>query len=111
MYPAKTDIKDPRGNLLVTAYAVKRPDGNWSVMLINKDENQPYTVRVEIGDQTFSGPVSWVTVGSEQYVWHAKGTESYADPDGPPAGKAVAGGPGATFLLPKSSVTVLRGRL
>ena len=44
-------------------------------------------------------------------MWHAKGAESYADPDGPPVGKTVAGGRGATYLLPKSSVTVLRGRL
>ena len=51
MYPAKTDIKDAAGNLLVTAYAVKRPDGNWAVMLVNKDENQPHTVRVEFGDK------------------------------------------------------------
>ena len=26
MYPAKTEIEDTEGNLLVTAYAVKRPD-------------------------------------------------------------------------------------
>jgi hypothetical protein len=111
MFPAKTDIKDANGNLLVTTYAVKRPDGNWSVMLVNKDENHAYNVRVEFGGKTFSGPVSWVTMGSDQYVWHAKGAESYADPDGPPFGKTVAGGPGATYVLPKSSVTVLRGRL
>ena len=115
MYSAKTDVKDPEGNLLVTAYAVKRPDGNWSLMLVNKDENHAHTVRVSFEDGKrqagFAGPVAWVTMGSEQYVWHAKGSESYADPDGPPVGKTVAGGPQAVYELPKCSVTVLRGKV
>jgi hypothetical protein len=96
---------------------VKRPDGNWSLMLINKDENTPHTVRIVLEDAkrkkqgTFLGPVWWVTMGSEQYVWKADGPNSYADPDGPPVGKTVPGGSQATFLLPKSSVTVLRGKV
>jgi hypothetical protein len=116
MYSATTGIKDRDGNVMVTSYAVKRPDGNWSLMLVNKDEANAYTVRVSFDDMSrkqqaaFSGPVSWVTIGSEQYVWHARGAESYADPDGPPAGKTVVGGPRATYVLPKSSVTVLRGK-
>jgi hypothetical protein len=52
-----------------------------------------------------------VGFGSEQYVWKNDGANSYADPDGPPVGAAVSGGPQATFTLPKASVTVLRGRV
>jgi hypothetical protein len=117
MFSAKSDIKDSDGNILVTSYAVKRPDGNWSLMLVNKDENNPHTVRVVLENLqskkqgTFSGAVSWVTISSEQYVWKADGPNSYADPDGPPAGRSVPGGPQATYLLPKSSVTVLRGKV
>jgi hypothetical protein len=117
MYPAKSDIQDKDGNLLVTSYAVKRPDGNWSLMLVNKDENNAQMVKVVLEDTsrnrhgTFSGPVSWVTIGSEQYVWKANGANSYADPDGPPIGKTVPGGPDATYVLPKASVTVLRGKV
>jgi hypothetical protein len=115
MYPAKTDLKDAAGNVLITSYAVKRPDGNWSLMLINKDEINPHTVRVTFDDDkrqtAFSGPVAFVTMGSEQYVWHAKGAESNADPDGPPVGRTVAGGADATYVLPKCSVTVLRGKV
>ena len=50
-----------------------------------------------------------VTFGSEQYVWKNDGENSHADPDGPPFAATVAGGPAATFTLPKASVTVLRG--
>ena len=103
--------------MLVTSYAVHRPDGNWSVMLVNRDENQPHTVLVLFQDSlsqraaSFRDPVSQVSFGSEQYVWKDQGPNSYADPDGPPVGKTVAGGEGATFTLPKASVTVLRGHI
>jgi len=117
MFPSSTDIKDGDGNALVTSYALHRPDGNWSLMLVNRDQANPHTIRVVFEDSasgrksSFSGPVSLVTFGSEQYVWHASGANSYADPDGPPAGSAMPGGPEATFTLLKASVTVLRGRV
>ena len=115
MFPSSTDIKGADGNLLVTSYAVLRPDGNWSLMLVNRDETAPHTVRVLFEDasvkRAFSGPVSMVTFGSEQYVWKADGAKSYADPDGPPVAATVAGTPQTTFTLPKASVTVLRGKI
>jgi hypothetical protein len=117
MFPSSTDIKDDQGNLLVTSYAVHRPDGNWSLMLVNRDESNPHTVRVAFEDsksqrmRSFSGPVSLVTFGSDQYVWKDDGANSHADPDGPPVGATVAGGEQAKFTLPKASITVLRGRV
>ena len=44
-------------------------------MLVNRDETNPHTVRVQFEDSkskqnaSFSGPVTFVTFGSEQYVW------------------------------------------
>jgi hypothetical protein len=117
MFPSSADIKDDEGNALVTSYAVHRPDGNWSLLLVNRDETHPHTVRVLFEDSaskrtaSFSGPVRQVSFGSEQYVWKDEGANSYADPDGPPVGTTVPGGPKATFTLPKASVTVLRGRV
>ena len=37
LFTAASDIKDADGHVLVTAYAVLRPDGQWSLLLINKD--------------------------------------------------------------------------
>ncbi len=117
MFPASTGIKDGQGNMLVTSYAVHRPDGNWSLMLVNRDESSPHAVRVAFEDSKskrsvfFSGPVRLVTFGSEQYVWKNDGPNSHADPDGPPVGMTIAGGPQATFTLPKASITVLRGKV
>ena len=117
MFPSSTDIKDGDRNALVTSYALHRPDGNWSLMLVNHDETNAHTVRVVFEDSngggkaSFSGPVAFVTFGSEQYVWHDDGRDSYADPDSPPLGTMAQGGPQATYTLPKASVTVLRGRV
>jgi hypothetical protein len=115
MYPSSTGIQDSEGNALVTSYAVRRPDGNWSLMLVNRDETNPHSVRVEFDDskskRSFAGPVTMVTFGSEQYVWKADGPKSYADPDGPPLATLIPGSAQAIFVLPKASVTVLRGRI
>jgi hypothetical protein len=117
MFPSTTDIKDADGNVLVTSYAVHRPDGNWSLMLVNRDETSPHTVRVQFEDSkskqsaSFSGPVTFVTFGSEQYVWINDGPESHADPDHPPITTTMTGSPQAVFTLPKASVSVLRGKV
>ncbi len=117
MFPSSTGIKDSEGNVLVTSYAVHRPDGNWSLMLVNRDETNPHTVRVVFEDSrsqrsgSFSGPVTLVTFGSEQYVWKDDGPNSHADPDGPPVAIPAAAGPQATYTLPKASISVLRGRV
>ncbi|HEV2351516.1 MAG TPA: glycosyl hydrolase family 5 [Terriglobia bacterium] len=117
MFPSSTDIKDSEGNALVTSYAVHRPDGNWSLMLVNRDENNPHTVRVVFQDaksrrsRWFSSFVSMVTFGSEQYVWVDDGPGSHADPDHPPVAVPAIAGPQATYTLPKASITVLRGHV
>jgi hypothetical protein len=42
IYPASSDVRDAEGNALVTAYAALRRDGQWSVLLINKDPQLAY---------------------------------------------------------------------
>jgi hypothetical protein len=117
MFPASTDIKDGEGNLLVTSYAVRRPDGNWSLMLVNRDETNSHAVRVVFEDakskraESFTGPVTDVSFGSEQYVWINDGPNSHADPDNPPVASTLKGEAGTIFTLPKASITVLRGKV
>jgi F5/8 type C domain len=114
MFASSSDITDADGNLLVTSYAVRRPDGTWSLMLVNRDETHPHTVRVVFQDAnskrsaTFSGPVTFVSFGSEQYLWINDGPNSHPDPDHPPVATLLPGPP-STFTLPKASITVLRG--
>lgn len=117
MFASSSDVKDEAGNVLVTSYAVLRPDGNWSVMLVNRDEDSAHAVRVAFADSSnnreasFSGPVTFVTFGSEQYVWVNDGPNSHPDPDHPPVATALAATPETIFMLPKASVSVLRGKV
>jgi hypothetical protein len=117
MFPSSTDTKDSEGNVPVTSYAVRRPDGNWSLMLVNRDETNPHTVRVVFENSkskagaSFTGPVTFVTFGSEQYVWINDGPNSHPDPDSPPIAKTVSANSESTFTLPKASITVLRGKV
>jgi len=115
LYRVSSDVRDAAGNLLVTAYAVERPDGQWSVMLINKDHDNDHAVKVVFTDpetrrdRFFSGRVDRVVFGANEYQWHPEGTSGHADPDGPPSKSTVTGGPETLYQLPKASIIVLRG--
>jgi hypothetical protein len=117
VYPAGTDIQDLSGHVLVTAYALLRPDGQWSVMLVNKDPSQAHSVAVNFHDSStnadhfFQGPVTSVSFGSPNYTWIANGANGMANPDGPAVTTSLSGGAGTIYTLPQSSVVVLRGNV
>ena len=116
-FAASSDVKDAEGHVLVTAYAVLRPDGQWSLMLINKDYDQGHSVRITFhdsaanSDRFFAGPVAMTTFGKAQYQWHPGRKKGYADPDGPAVTSTLDGGEGAQYALPPASITVLRGKI
>ncbi len=123
-FKAASDVNDAAGNVLVTAYAVERPDGQWSVMLVNRDQSNDHAVKVafagadrrmdkgvEKKDRHFTGQVDRITFGSNEYQWHIEGARGHADPDGPPSKSKVEGSADALYQIPKASITVLRGRI
>jgi hypothetical protein len=132
VYSAKADIDDGAGRELVTAYALKRPDGEWSLMAVNRDQQNAHRVRIAFRGTSdsmaeFSGPVEIATFGSAQYKWnpprtrfaaHAEipaaptvvaYTNGTADPDGPILRSKQNGTKDAIYALPASSVVVIRG--
>ena len=132
VYSAKSDVNDGAGHQLVTAYAVKRPDGQWSLMLVNRDQEVAHKVRVSFqggGVAAFSGQVDISTFGSAQYHWHPAATgfmahaehagertvvaytKGWAEPDGPIARSKENAGKDTEYELPAASVTVIRGAL
>jgi F5/8 type C domain len=117
LFSASSDIHDDADHKLVTAYAALRPDGRWSLLVINKDQENPHSVRIIFHDaesnrdRSFSGPVDFITFGSEQYQWHPGFDDGKADPDGPPARSSINAAPPTVFELPKASVTVIRGTI
>src|SRR5947209_8285981 len=50
LFPAEANIKDDAGNILATVYPVKRPDGMWSVMAVNRDPSNAHNVKFEFAD-------------------------------------------------------------
>jgi hypothetical protein len=115
LYPATCDLKDAAGHTLITAYAVACPDATWSLMLVNKDQSNPHEIRIAFEDagpphKSFSGPISLITFGSDQYMWHSDGPNSHPDPDDPPVRQTPAPDT-ESVTLPKASVTVLRGKV
>jgi hypothetical protein len=117
LYKAASDVKDPEGHVLVTAYALHRPDGQWSLMLVNKDYEHAHSVRIVFHDSdasrdaSFTGKVTMITFGKEQYQFHPNRKKGYADPDGPPKTRMLQAGEDTSYALPAASVTVLRGVL
>ena len=75
-FSASTDIEDAAKHAIVTAYAVLRPDGQWSLLVINKDQGQSYPVHIIFhdaatdSDRSFGGTVDVISFGSDQYQWH-----------------------------------------
>jgi len=136
VYSAKSDIDDGAGRELVTAYALKRPDGEWSLLVVNRDQENPHRARIAFRGAVpgkpdsaagFAGPVEIATFGSAQYKWNPPRTRfmahaeiaaaptvvSYtngtADPDGPIARSKQNGGKDTLYDLPAASVVVIRG--
>ena len=113
LYAANAGIENAAGNALVTSYAVRRPDGQWALLLINKDREEAHPVRIafESGSRTgyFSGATRSVTFGSEQYVWHGADASAHADPNLPPVVSSIDASAQTVFTLPRASITVLRG--
>ena len=116
LFPAVSDVKDNEGHVLVTAYALERPDGQWSLMLINKDYDHPHQVRIVFHNAAsnredfFFGPVTMITFGKAQYLWHPDRKKGHADPNRPPVTSALTGGDNTTYTLPAASLTIVRGK-
>jgi hypothetical protein len=131
VFPAHADIDDGAGHALVTAYALKRPDGEWSLLVVNRDQSLGHKVRVAFDGAnaaTFGGTVDIVSFGSAEYLWHPdvtkflahtdvagensviSETKGHADPDNPPKHTTVNATAATEFELPAASVTVIRGK-
>jgi hypothetical protein len=135
VFPAKADLDDGAGHALVTAYALQRPDGQTSLLIVNRDQQNSHRVRISFQDQakptadSFAGPVQILTFGSDQYHWqpaetrfmahseHAgerpivTNTKGFADPDGPIKHSEENAAKDTSFDLPAASVTVIRGKI
>jgi hypothetical protein len=115
LFPAECDLQDGAGHALVTCYPLLRPDGQWSILVVNKDQENAHEValRFENGPVRggFQGDLSLETFGKAQYQWHPELKGGWAEPDGPIQASTLKVAPGTRVTLPAASVTVLRGTI
>jgi hypothetical protein len=101
IFPASTDLMDAAGRKVITSYAVHRPDGNWSLMLINHDLSAAHQVHLVIDEanhvqHSFAGPVTLV---------------QYCNTPSDNKNTTIAPTPNGMYTLPSGSITVIRGEL
>lgn len=135
VFPAKSDIDDGAGHTLVTAYALKRPDGQWSLMIVNRDQENSHKVKIVFNDQAanaanrFVGNLNIAIFGRAQYEWHPAKVQFFAhaehptewpvvaylpgraDPDGPISHSKRTAGKDTAYDIPAASVVVIRGKI
>ena len=113
LFAAETNAKNKRDKFTIDAYAVKRPDNRWAVMLLNKDPKNIWTINVDFEndkiEKSFKGDVDFYQFSGKQYQWSAK----LARPtkSAPPEHKIIRADRTKRFMLPPYSLTVLRGNV
>ena len=115
IYPAESNVHNADGEELITAYAVHRPDGLWSLLLINKDPKRAYSVNVVFSGASprkvspFKGPVDLFQFSGAQYQLNSDPNNPFPIKANPPAHKVIEKGESKAIDLPAYSLTVVRG--
>jgi hypothetical protein len=117
IYPATSNVHNSKGEELITAYAVRRPDGLWSVLLINKDPKRAYETRLLFRNPTgavggFDGQLEIFQFSSKQYLLGGQKDNPYPVRADDPEHKIIQTSRRLTPIpLPAYSLTVIRGGL
>ena len=109
LYAATPSTGAGQPDSLLSAFAVKRPDGKWSVLLINRDGARARSVTLRFASNVRGGPVEglhdeWV-FSHAQYRWRANGADGHPNPDRPPHHRSTRD---EMVVLPPYSLAVVR---
>ncbi len=134
VYASTPTYPDNANHWLVTAYSLHRPDDQWSVLLVNRDQSAAHKVRIVFGDpqtgkyNALKDEVHYTAFGSGEYAWHPSPVRpmahplqlgelvispdlGYAEPDGPPKQATLTLKAGDEIEVPAATIVVVRGRL
>ncbi|MDS4060397.1 MAG: discoidin domain-containing protein [Candidatus Contendobacter sp.] len=115
VYPARVEIGAADAVIPLSAYAVRRPDGLWAVLLINKDPRREWGVALrfagpEPGVTTdLRGPVALYRFSAAQYHWRANREQGRPLRSHPPQHRVLTEHGPVKARLPPWSLTVIRG--
>ena len=117
IYRAGSDARDAEGNELITAYAGRLPNGEWSLLLISKDPKHVYEANLIFRKRgiphDFKGSVDVFQYSGKQYVLGGSQMQPKPLKADDPAHfiiQASSQRP-ATVNLPPYSLTVVRGEI
>ncbi|MFI5209486.1 MAG: hypothetical protein ACHQ2E_03485, partial [Gemmatimonadales bacterium] len=97
---------------LVSAYPLRRPDGRWALLLVNRDAHHAWSVEVLARNDAagsvplFTGPLDLWQYSDAQYQWKEAGEESHPVRDEPPS-HLVLKDASRGVVLPPYSITVM----
>ena len=90
LHGAESTVKDTNGMEVITAYPLKFPDGSWSILLLNKDKYNSYSVSLQEKNSASNnvkpliGAKDIYQYSTQQFQWHANKKDGYAAPNSPP---------------------------
>jgi len=107
------DAPPSRDGPLLSAYALKRPDGRWGLLLVNRDNARTWSVEPSVlqagrGPQGLGGPLTRWQYSAAQYRWQEAGERGHPSVSLPPEMRVIDGA--QPISLPPYSITVLVGR-
>lgn len=110
LYRASLSRLSPAPRHYVTAWPVLRPDGRWSVMLINRSPKQEFEVRLALAGDREDEPQAFnrwdgVQYSGSDYRWEPDGPSGHPLLDRPP--HSLTGSRGEV-VLPPYSITIVR---
>jgi hypothetical protein len=115
VFAAGSDLRNAKKQQLVTAYAVRRPDGRMAILLLNKDPRCSLTVNLRLARNAAARPLAGdldiVQYSAEQYAWRSdKSRHNGGSPtrNDPPVEWELDSSAGAVVTLPPYSITVVR---
>ncbi len=109
MYATMPTGADGAPDTLLSAFAVKRPDGRWGVLLVNRDAVRARSVRIRFASGPIGAPIAgphdeWI-FSRAQYRWRPDGAEGHPSPDRPPRHRSTRDD---MVVLPPYSLAVVR---
>jgi hypothetical protein len=104
-YSVSTNLQGSQRKLL-SAFAVKRPDATWALLLINKDDHHSMQLSLAGMPGADAGRGRLVTYSSAQYQWRSDGPNGHPIRNEPPARSAV--NLAEPIILPPWSISVLQ---
>ena len=109
MYAAESDAHDADGNELLSAYVLRRPDGAWATLLVNKDSVRTYRVSLTGpggAGAAWSNRATVTSFSSAQYGWRPDGANGRPLRSDPPSTYTLPAG--ESVVVPPYSLTVVK---